>query len=46
MNEFARGLIQEFDVRTVNEIVPARALSGGNQQRRLLHGKSAVIRIF
>ena len=25
MNEFARGLIQEFDVRTVNEIVPARA---------------------
>ena len=36
MNEFARGLIQEFDVRTVNEIVPARALSGGNQQKVII----------
>ena len=36
MNEFARGLIQEFDVRTVNEIVPARALSGGNQQKAII----------
>ena len=36
INEFARDLIQEFDVRTVNEIVPARALSGGNQQKAII----------
>lgn len=36
INEAARELIQEFDVRTVNELVPARALSGGNQQKAII----------
>lgn len=36
MNDHARELIQEFDVRTVNELVPARALSGGNQQKAII----------
>lgn len=29
-------LIEEFDVRTVNEKVPAKALSGGNQQKAII----------
>lgn len=36
INEHARELIQEFDVRTVNELVPARSLSGGNQQKAII----------
>ena len=36
MNQFARELIEEFDVRTTNELVPARALSGGNQQKAII----------
>jgi simple sugar transport system ATP-binding protein len=36
MNEHARELIEEFDVRTFNEIVPAKALSGGNQQKAII----------
>lgn len=36
INEHARELIDEFDVRTVNEVVPARALSGGNQQKAII----------
>lgn len=36
INEHARDLIQEFDVRTVNELVPASALSGGNQQKAII----------
>ena len=36
INKHARELIEEYDVRTPNELVPARALSGGNQQKRLL----------
>ncbi|KAF1304358.1 ABC transporter ATP-binding protein [Candidatus Enterococcus willemsii] len=36
INDHARDLIQEFDVRTVNEVVPAKALSGGNQQKAII----------
>ncbi|KAF1301721.1 heme ABC transporter ATP-binding protein [Enterococcus sp. JM9B] len=36
MNEKARDLIAEFDVRTTNELVPAKALSGGNQQKAII----------
>ena len=36
MNSKARELIQEFDVRTTNELVPAKALSGGNQQKAII----------
>ncbi|MHC5247519.1 ABC transporter ATP-binding protein [Enterococcus sp. LJL120] len=36
LNEHARELIEEYDVRTVNEIVPAKALSGGNQQKAII----------
>ncbi|MFD1735879.1 ABC transporter ATP-binding protein [Bacillus salitolerans] len=32
----ARSLIKEFDVRTPNEHTPARALSGGNQQKAII----------
>lgn len=34
--EKARTLIKEFDVRTPNEYTPARALSGGNQQKAII----------
>ncbi|QCI87310.1 ABC transporter ATP-binding protein [Vagococcus zengguangii] len=36
INEYARHLIDEYDVRTVNELVPAKALSGGNQQKAII----------
>ncbi|MFV0558681.1 MAG: ABC transporter ATP-binding protein [Enterococcus sp.] len=36
INAHARGLIEEFDVRTFNELVPAKALSGGNQQKAII----------
>ncbi|TCN25556.1 ABC transporter ATP-binding protein [Mesobacillus foraminis] len=32
----ARKLIKEYDVRTPNEFTPARALSGGNQQKAII----------
>lgn len=32
----ARALISEFDVRTPSEFTPARALSGGNQQKAII----------
>lgn len=32
----ARTLISEFDVRTPSEFTPARALSGGNQQKAII----------
>ncbi|WP_335870777.1 ABC transporter ATP-binding protein [Bacillus sp. 2205SS5-2] len=32
----ARSLIKEFDVRTPSEFTPARALSGGNQQKAII----------
>ncbi len=32
----AKALIQEFDVRTPSEHTPARALSGGNQQKAII----------
>ena len=32
----AKDLIKKFDVRTVSEKVPARALSGGNQQKAII----------
>jgi ABC-type uncharacterized transport system ATPase subunit len=34
--EKARSLIQQFDVRTPSEHTPARALSGGNQQKAII----------
>ncbi len=36
INEHARELIEEYDVRTTNELVPAKALSGGNQQKAII----------
>ncbi|MFZ5354711.1 MAG: ABC transporter ATP-binding protein [Bacillota bacterium] len=36
IREHARKLIAEFDVRTPNEKVKARALSGGNQQKLII----------
>ena len=36
INGHARELIEAFDVRTVNELVPASALSGGNQQKAII----------
>lgn len=36
INSHARKLIEEFDVRTPNELVPAAALSGGNQQKAII----------
>jgi simple sugar transport system ATP-binding protein len=36
INQHATGLIKEYDVRTPNEITPARALSGGNQQKVII----------
>ncbi|RFU61590.1 ABC transporter ATP-binding protein [Peribacillus glennii] len=34
--EKARNIIAEFDVRTPSEYTPARALSGGNQQKAII----------
>lgn len=36
IREHAKRLIEEFDVRTPNEKVKARALSGGNQQKLII----------
>ena len=36
INSYARKLMEEFDVRAANEIVPASALSGGNQQTAII----------
>lgn len=36
INQYATKLIEEFDVRTPNEFVPASALSGGNQQKAII----------
>ncbi|MDR0922331.1 MAG: ABC transporter ATP-binding protein [Lactobacillales bacterium] len=36
INSHARELIEEFDVRTVSELVPAKSLSGGNQQKAII----------
>lgn len=36
INTHARKLIEEFDVRTTDELVPASALSGGNQQKAII----------
>lgn len=36
MYDKARQLIEEYDVRTPNERTPARALSGGNQQKAII----------
>jgi ABC-type uncharacterized transport system ATPase subunit len=34
--DYARKLIKQFDVRTPSEYTPARALSGGNQQKGII----------
>ncbi len=36
INEHAKRLIEEFDVRTPSHQTPARALSGGNQQKAII----------
>jgi ABC-type uncharacterized transport system ATPase subunit len=36
IDQYANRLIEEFDVRTPNEHVPIRALSGGNQQKAII----------
>lgn len=36
INKHARDLIEKFDVRTVNELVTAGSLSGGNQQKAII----------
>ncbi|MFD0962084.1 ABC transporter ATP-binding protein [Paenibacillus chungangensis] len=36
MNKLAESLVREFDVRTSGIDVPARALSGGNQQKAII----------
>ena len=36
INSYARKLMEEFDVSAANEIVPASALSGGNQQKAII----------
>ncbi len=36
INEKARQLMEEFDVRGAGELVPAKALSGGNQQKAII----------
>ena len=36
ITSYAKKLMEEFDVRAASEIVPAAALSGGNQQKQLL----------
>ena len=48
VNKRAEGLVREFDVRTPSTMVPAGALSGGNQQkvvvaRELSHDKSRLL---
>ncbi|EHJ57448.1 hypothetical protein HMPREF9318_00499 [Streptococcus urinalis FB127-CNA-2] len=36
INAYARKLMQEFDVRGANELVPAKGFSGGNQQKAII----------
>lgn len=36
INDYARQLMQEFDVRGANELVPAKGFSGGNQQKAII----------
>lgn len=36
INEYARKLMEEFDVRGAGELVPARGFSGGNQQKAII----------
>lgn len=36
INNMARELIREFDIRTVSELVPIKSLSGGNQQKAII----------
>ena len=36
INEHARKLMKEFDVRGANELVPAKGFSGGNQQKAII----------
>lgn len=36
INAYARQLMEEFDVRAASEVVPASALSGGNQQKAII----------
>ena len=36
IHNYARKLMEEFDVRAANDYVPASALSGGNQQKAMI----------
>ena len=45
ITSYAKKLMEEFDVRAASEVVPAKALSGGNQQKALSLAKSIAIQI-
>ena len=36
ITSYAKKLMEEFDVRAASEVVPAKALSGGNQQKAIV----------
>lgn len=36
INEYGRQLMAEFDVRGASELIPAKGLSGGNQQKAII----------
>ena len=36
ITSYAKKLMEEFDVRAASEVVPAKALSGGNQQKAII----------
>ncbi|TWT12352.1 MULTISPECIES: ABC transporter ATP-binding protein [unclassified Streptococcus] len=36
INDYAKKLMAEFDVRGANELVPAKGFSGGNQQKAII----------
>jgi len=36
VRQYARESIEKFDIRTPNELIPANALSGGNQQKAIV----------
>lgn len=46
INEKARQLMQEFDVRGASELVPAKALQVVTNRKRLSQGKSIEILIY
>lgn len=45
MYDFARELIEEYDVRASSEYVATKSLSGGNQQKAIIARRYTVIQI-